>query len=164
MTIQGDTSIRVLIADDDEHILKCYRSAFEKRTAAASEQLIEAMEDELFESGKRATTPPMFELATCDQGEGAVERAAEAVAEGKPFDVVILDVRMPPGIDGVKAGSEIRKLDPDVEIIFVTGYSDIPRDELEQRVPPPSKLHYYSKPLSFKGLAADVAKIARSGP
>ena len=157
-----ETNIRVLIADDDEHILRCYRSAFEKRSAAASEQLIEAMEDELFESGKRAIAPPMFELATCDQGDDAVKNAANAVAEGKPFDVVILDVRMPPGIDGVEAGSEIRKLDPDVVIIFVTGYSDIARDELEQRVPPPSKLHYYSKPLSFKGLAADVAKIARS--
>lgn len=159
--MQDETSIRVLIADDDEHILRCYRKAFEKRSAAASEQLIEAMEDELFESGKRTTTPPMFELAICDQGGDAVKRAAEAVAEARPFDVVILDVRMPPGIDGVEAGSEIRKLDPDVEIIFVTGYSDIPREELEQRVPPTSKLHYYSKPLSFKGLAADVARIAR---
>ncbi len=159
--MQDDTSIRVLIADDDEHILRCYRIAFEKRSAAASEQLIEAMEEELFDSGRRAASPPMFDLATCDQGGRAVERAAEAVASGKPFDVVILDVRMPPGMDGVEAGSEIRKLDPDVEIIFVTGYSDIPRDELEQRVPPPSKLHFYSKPVSFKRLAVDVAKIAR---
>lgn len=158
--MQGDASIRVLIADDDEHIQRCYRSAFDKRSAAASEQLIEAMEEELFESGRRAVTPPMFELAICDQGDDAVKRAADAVAEGKPFDVVILDVRMPPGMDGVEAGSEIRKLDPDVEIIFVTGYSDIPRDELDQRVPPPAKLHYYSKPLSFKGLATDVARIA----
>ncbi|MEX0709015.1 MAG: response regulator [Woeseia sp.] len=162
--MQEYSNIRVLIADDDEHILKCYRSAFEKRSAAASEQLIAAMEDELFESAKDATTSPMFELATCEQGEGAVKRAAEAVTEGKPFDVVILDVRMPPGIDGVEAASEIRKLDPDIKIIFVTGYLDIARDEIEQRVPPPSKLYYYSKPLSFKALAADVARIARGDP
>jgi two-component SAPR family response regulator len=64
---------------------------------------------------------------------------------------------MPPGIDGVEAGSQIRELDPDVEIVFVTGFSDVPRDELEHRIPPPMKLHYFNKPLSFMKLAEDVA-------
>ena len=69
---------------------------------------------------------------------------------------------MPPGIDGVEAGSEIRKLDPDVEIVFVTGYSDVPLEELQRRVPPPMKLHYFSKPLSFDQLAQDVATWVRA--
>ena len=86
-----------------------------------------------------------------------VDAARDAANDGHPFDVVILDVRMPPGIDGVEAGSQIRELDPDVEIVFVTGFSDIPREELERRVPPPMKLHYFNKPLSFMKLAQDVA-------
>jgi DNA-binding LytR/AlgR family response regulator len=69
---------------------------------------------------------------------------------------------MPPGIDGVEAGSRIRKIDPDVEIVFVTGYSDIERDELERRVPPPMKLHYFNKPISFMQLAEDVAHMVRA--
>ena len=68
---------------------------------------------------------------------------------------------MPPGIDGVEAGSEIRKFDEDVEIVFVTGYSDIPLAELQRRVPPPLRLHYFNKPLSFAQLAQDVATIVR---
>ena len=64
-------------------------------------------------------------------------------------------------VQGVEAGSEIRKLDPDVEIVFVTGYSDIPLDELRRRVPPPLRLHYFNKPLSFTRLAQDVAMIVR---
>jgi CheY-like chemotaxis protein len=100
---------------------------------------------------------PNFDIVACSQGQDAIDRAKEAADRGRPFDVVILDVRMPPGIDGVEAGSQIRALDPDVEIIFVTGFSDVPREELERRVPPPMKLHYFNKPLSFVKLAQDVA-------
>ncbi len=86
----------------------------------------------------------------------------EAANDGHPFDVVILDVRMPPGIDGVEAGSQIREMDPDVEIVFVTGFSDIPLAELQRRVPPPMKLHYFSKPLSFTQLAHDVITMVKA--
>ena len=65
------------------------------------------------------------------------------------------------GAAGVEAGTQIRRLDPEVQIVFVTGYSDIPRDELERRVPPPVKLHYFNKPLSFLRLAEDVAGMVR---
>ena len=75
--------------------------------------------------------------------------------------MVILDVRMPPGIDGVEAGSQIRTLDPDVDIVFVSGYSDIPLEELQRRVPPPMRLHYFSKPISFSQLAQDVATMVK---
>jgi DNA-binding NtrC family response regulator len=100
---------------------------------------------------------PSFKIVSCNQGQAAIEAARKAAAGGRPFDVVILDVRMPPGIDGVEAGSQIREIDADCEIVFVTGFSDIPRAELERRVPPPMKLHYFNKPLSFMKLAQDVA-------
>jgi CheY-like chemotaxis protein len=95
-------------------------------------------------------------------GDDAITLAKEAATDGHPFDVVILDVRMPPGIDGVEAGSQIRELDPDVEIVFVTGFSDVPRDELERRVPPPMRLHYFNKPISFMKLAEDVVSIVKA--
>lgn len=149
--------IRVLIADDDEHILECYRDAFGAGEATDYVKALDALDAELFASGEAANEAPQFDIVACRQGQDAVDRAREAADRGNPFDVVILDVRMPPGIDGVEAGSRIRALDPDVEIVFVTGFSDVPRAELEKRVPPPMKLHYFNKPLSFVKLAQDVA-------
>jgi FixJ family two-component response regulator len=70
---------------------------------------------------------------------------------------------MPPGIDGVEAGRRIRELDPDVEIVFVTGFSDLTMSELARRVPPPVRLHYFNKPLSFMTLAENVADMVRAG-
>jgi CheY-like chemotaxis protein len=155
----NDDSIRVLIADDDEHILKCYQEAFGTTDSTEHMKALDALDAELFDVEKAVENAPVFDVVSCSQGQDAIDRAEKAAKEGQPFDVVILDVRMPPGIDGVEAGSKIREMDPDVEIVFVTGFSDIPREELERRVPPPMKLHYFNKPLSFMKLAEDVAGL-----
>jgi CheY-like chemotaxis protein len=163
MNTHDDNSIRVLIADDDEHILQCYRMAFCESDSTDFIETLGSLEAELFDLHTESSTAPRFDVVACSQGREAISLAAEAAREGRPFDVVILDVRMPPGIDGVEAGSQIRKLDSEVEIVFVTGYSDIPMSELTRRVPPPVKLHYFNKPLSFMQLAESVASMVRAG-
>jgi len=163
MNIEDDQEyIKVLVADDDEGVLKCYREAFVDNDEMDQVEALDAMAAELFETGSTLTNQPKFNIVFCNQGADAVRMAEAARAEGEPFDVVILDVRMPPGIDGVEAGSEIRRHDPDVEIVIVTGFSDVPFDVLQLRIPPPTHLHYFNKPLSFTRLAEDVASMVRS--
>ena len=157
-----DQNIRVLIADDDEHVLEAYREAFSDTESTQEMRALDALAAELFESDDIAENEPHFDVVACSQGDDAISLAKKATDEGNPFDVVILDVRMPPGIDGVEAGRQIRQIDGDVEIVFVTGYSDVPLEELHRRVPPPMKLHYFNKPLSFEKLARDVASMVRS--
>lgn len=158
----GQEYIKVLIADDDELVLECYRDAFMDEEPTSHMLAIDALSAELFDPDSDIVDKPKFAIVACNQGDNAISLAREAADDGEPFDVVILDVRMPPGIDGVEAGSRIRELDPDVEIVFVTGYSDVPLDELQRRVPPPIKLHYFNKPLSFAQLAEDVATMIGS--
>ena len=122
---------------------------------------LNALAAELFEPDAADRQEPLFDVVACSQGDDAISLAEKAANDGQPFDVVILDMRMPPGIDGVEAGSRIRAMDPDVEIVFVTGYSDVPLEELQRRVPPPMKLHYFNKPLSLERLALDVAEMVR---
>jgi len=156
-----DQNIRVLIADDDENILQAYREAFADAESTQEIRALDELAAELFDTSDDEEEEPHFDVVACSQGDDAISLAAKAANEGHPFDVVILDVRMPPGIDGVEAGCRIRELDPDVEIIFVTGFSDVPLEELQRRVPPPLKLHYFNKPLSFSRLAQDVALMVR---
>ena len=161
-THENQDYIRVLIADDDELVLDCYRSAFNEGESSSHQETIVELEAELFDSATVVAEQPRFEVVACTQGDDAISLAEKAANDGSPFDVVILDVRMPPGIDGVETGSRIRALDPDVEIVFVSGFSDVPIEELQRRVPPPLKLHYFNKPLSFSQLAHDVASMIKT--
>lgn len=154
--------IRVLIADDDEYVLECYREAFTESESTREIRVLDALSAELFDPEVVAEEDPKFKVTACNQGADAITLAKEAANDGHPFDVVILDVRMPPGIDGVETGSQIREMDPDVDIVFVSGYSDIPMDELQRRVPPPMRLHYFSKPLSFTTLAHEVVTMVKA--
>jgi CheY-like chemotaxis protein len=163
MNMQPVGSIRVLIADDDEHILQCYRTAFGDNHSNDCIETLSSLEAELFDARPGSEPTPKFDLVACNQGHDAISLATEAAREGKRFDVVILDVRMPPGIDGVEAGCRIRQLDPDVQIVFVTGFADLTMCELARRVPPPVKLHYFNKPISFMRLAESVVDMVRAG-
>jgi CheY-like chemotaxis protein len=160
-TVNNQNFIRVLVADDDEQVLECYRDAFGVDHQAGQIEALDALAADLFDAEEVCKDTPKFDIVACNQGLDAIRQTAAAAEKGAPFDVIILDIRMPPGIDGVAAGSEIRKIDPDVEIIFVTGYSDIPVTELKRRVPPPARLHYLNKPLSFTQLADDVVTMVR---
>lgn len=154
--------IKVLVADDDEQVLECYLDAFGDEEPTNHMLAMDALAAELFDPDTDIEDQPKFDIVACKQGEDAVKAAAVAREAGEPFDVIILDVRMPPGIDGVEAGSQIRESDPDVEIVFVTGFSDIPFDDMQRRVPPPMRLHYFNKPLSFTHLADHVASLVKS--
>lgn len=154
--------IKVLVADDDERVLDCYREAFVDNGDSEQSRELKNLAAELFDTGAHTADAPKFNIVLCNQGNDAIKMAEAAHKDGQPFDVVILDVRMPPGIDGVEAGSQIRRLDPDVEIVFVTAFSDVPFEELQARVPPPMHLHYFNKPLSFSQLADDVASMVRT--
>lgn len=151
--------IRLLVADDDVNVLRCYQKAFASPQASSGEATLASLSNELFGVEGERPQQPVFDIVACSQGDEAVERVIEAAERRLPFDAVILDIRMPPGINGLEAGRSIRKLDPHVPIVFVSGYADVSKDELMQSVLPASRLHYFRKPLSFSGLAHDVAEI-----
>ena len=103
-TSQDHENIRVLIADDDEHVLEAYREAFSEPESTQQMRALDELAAELFEPDTYDDDEPHFEVVACSQGDDAISLAKQAADGGEPFDVVILDVRMPPGIDGVEAG------------------------------------------------------------
>ena len=83
----------------------------------------------------------------CEGAEAAVAAVRDAVAADDPFAVAFLDMRMPPGPDGVWAAARIRELDPAIEIVLCTAYSDVDPAEMGSIVPPEEKLSYLQKPF-----------------
>ena len=148
---KGSTSggIRILVADDEQDILDEYASIL-AAPAEHTEQRAKLadLEAELFGGPADGQQPnPVFSLCLCRQADEAVQAVEAAMRDGQPFAIAFLDVRMPPGPDGVNAAQRIRRLDPDINIVFVTGYSDLSPEQIEARVPPADKLLYCQKPI-----------------
>ncbi len=72
--------------------------------------------------------------------------------------MAFLDIRMPPGPDGVWAGEQIR--DPDIEIVIITGYSDFHPQEIARLIPPVHKLLYIKKPLHRQEVVQVASALA----
>jgi PAS domain S-box-containing protein len=139
---------RILVADDEREILDGYKSVFAGHgTPTATGGTLSDLERELFEEAAPQPDAPSFDVVCCEQGEAAVQAVRAADEAGRPFAVAFLDVRMPPGMNGVAAAEAIRAIDPNVIIVIVTGFSDVRPQQIAQRVPPVDKLLYCRKPL-----------------
>ncbi|MFO1129547.1 MAG: diguanylate cyclase [Rhodospirillales bacterium] len=144
---KGIADIRILVADDEQNILDEYAAILASSRSADPGELAD-LEAELFgEVQQEQTQYPTFSVYLCRQADDAVRAVEESIRDGHPFAVAFLDVRMPPGPDGVNAAERIRKLDEEINIVFVTGFSDVSPDDIRTRVPPLDKLLYCQKPF-----------------
>jgi len=139
---------RVLVADDERAVLDAYRTVLSDINMPIGKgRAIESLEAKLFGSNSTLPSGPAFTSVLCRGGEDAVEAMRATGADDPPFPVAFLDVRMPPGIDGIETAARIRALDPEINIVIVTAYADSHPREIAQRVPPLDKLFYISKPF-----------------
>ena len=152
MTLQTEpdqaSRLRVLVADDESAIREAYRNILAPETSQSSNSdKFATVKAQLFGGKQRATERPWFEVVCCEQAEKAVDAVAQALETGQPFAVAFLDIRMPPGKDGVWAAEQIRALDPAIEIVISTAFSDVDPQEIAARVSPVDKLLYLQKPF-----------------
>ncbi|MDM8552558.1 ATP-binding protein [Desulfobacterales bacterium HSG2] len=141
---------RIIVIDDDESILKDYQIILApERGVSELEERAAALEAELFgETPEKETFgKEYYELTTALQGKEGFVRVRDARAEDRPFSLAFVDIRMPPGWDGVRTASAIREVDPDIEIVIVTAYSDRDRSEIVDKVGVPERLLYLKKPF-----------------
>jgi diguanylate cyclase (GGDEF)-like protein len=145
--------IRVLVVDDEPEVRDAYRQIFCDPVVDAQSTARRTLGAKLFggEEARRPdrqpTTTMTFDPEFCDGAEAAVAAVKAALDAKQPFAVVFLDMRMPPGPDGVWAAARIRDLDPAIEIAVCTAYSDVDPYDIGGRVPPEDKLSYLQKPF-----------------
>ncbi|QDT04962.1 Wide host range VirA protein [Rubripirellula lacrimiformis] len=126
---------RILVIDDTEAIHEDFRRILDYDDFDSG--LLE-MESDLFgdltavddnPSCPRLGTDPVkgplsVDLDSAFQGQQGYEMVRQAIAESKPYSVAFVDMRMPPGWDGLKTISEILKVDSNIHAVICTAYSD----------------------------------------
>ena len=122
---------RVLVIDDDPAILKLYQEILTKSAPIPSNNyfnMVEAPQTEAEEN----QSEEYFGVSVASSGQEGIELACAAHDKGSPFPIAFIDMRMPPGIDGLETARNLRKLSPWIYIIIVTAYSDRTIDEIQQ--------------------------------
>ncbi len=147
-------AVRVLVVDDEPAVIEAYRQVLEPPRAGSARAEIDELRTRLFLSGGAPAVAAFhgrdagrFDAEYCNGAEAGVAAVREACAAGRPFALVFLDMRMPPGPDGAWAAERIRELDPRIEIVICTAYSDVDPAEVGRRVPPADQLFYLQKPF-----------------
>lgn len=113
---------RVLLVDDNPAIHADYRKVLgeDRRNDRFDE-----VDTLLFGDDEAEHTQQYaFDLQSAFQGKEALELVKASVDQGHPFSVALLDIRMPPGWDGVETAKRLWQIDPNILIIFCTAYSD----------------------------------------
>ena len=134
---------RILVIDDNPAIHQDYR----KILVADGKALTSEAEAGLFGEQQPDTARPRFDMDSAMQGRDGVELARAALAEGRRYSVAFVDMRMPPGWDGLETVEQLWKIDPDVQVVICSAYTDYDWLELLARLGHSDKLIVVKKPF-----------------
>ncbi|CAN5511975.1 EAL domain-containing protein [soil metagenome] len=139
---------RILVIDDDKTIQDAYRAILTPRRINSS--ALDAIAAELFDepgSSADASAETIFDLDVASQGQESVELAKAAIAEGRPYDMAFVDMRMPPGWDGLETIENLWNVDADLEVVICTAFSDFSWEQIVNRLGRTHRLLLLRKPF-----------------
>jgi Signal transduction histidine kinase regulating C4-dicarboxylate transport system len=134
---------RILIVDDNQSVFEAFQKIL---VSAAPDPRLAAMEEALFGNPAAAPTAA-FLLTYAAQGMEAVEIVEAEKRAERSFAVAFVDVRMPPGIDGIETVQRLWAVDPDVEIVICSAYSDHSWADMARKLGRPDRWVILKKPF-----------------
>src|SRR5215472_17416574 len=136
---------RVLVVDDNPSIHEDFRKILGVKTPAQSH--LENVESELFGAVAAHIERQAFRIDSASQGQEAFELVKKALQEADPYVLAFVDVRMPPGWDGIETLANIWKVAPELQAVICTAYSDYSWDDMTHRFGPADNLLILKKPF-----------------
>lgn len=156
---------RILICDDNRDIHKDIQKILAPVQQTELDHELRNFEDALFSDdpsfAEKAKKAPEihYRIDSAFQGKQALDMVEKASDENDPYTLVFMDVRMPPGWDGIRTVDQIWRRFPFTEVVIVTAYSDYTWDEMVAKLGVNDKLLFIKKPfdsLEVKQLALNL--------
>nr|WP_231982603.1 ATP-binding protein [Pseudomonas mucidolens] len=139
----GQANRRILIVDDTASIHEDFRKIL--CAQAMADQTLEGFEQALF--GTAPVARQTYTLDSAYQGQEALELVSQAQADNAPYALAFIDMRMPPGWDGLETIEHLWEVDPDLQIALCTAYSDYSFEAIEARLKYNDQLLILKKPF-----------------
>jgi signal transduction histidine kinase len=151
---EKDTTHRILVIDDNPSIHKDFQTILLDEEES---ETLNALRNEVFGNKTNAArSKSVYELDFASQGEEGCEKIKQACSEDRPYELAFVDMRMPPGWDGLKTIEQIWQIDTRVQVVICTAYSDYSWGEITERLGKSENLLILKKPFD----SAEVAQLA----
>jgi len=137
---------RILIIDDNASIHLDFRKVLSAQAEHSAQAALDVLEADLFGEAVDAAVRPNFDVDSAHQGQEGVEMANRARAEGRPYAMAFVDMRMPPGWDGLQTIERLWATDPDVQVVICSAHTDYDWTEVVARLGHSDRLLVLRKP------------------
>jgi len=141
--LEGERNRRILVVDDNAAIHEDFR----KVLCGSGAGELDAFEALLFGEAAQIPVRNRFEIESAYQGQTGLEKVRSAIQASRPYAMAFVDVRMPPGWDGVETAARLWECAPDLQVVICTAFSDYSWDEMLARLPYPDQVLILKKPF-----------------
>lgn len=155
---------RILIIDDNPAIHQDFQKILKTEQSNTHlnklNRLIFGEETDL-EPDFNSSNLPNFHIDCASQGHEGIQCIQKALNEGEPYALAFVDIRMPPGLDGVQTIKQIWALDPEIQVVICTAYSDYSWEETVNALGLRDNLLILKKPfdsVAVRQLACSLTK------
>ena len=129
--MNDNKSVRFISVDDTPEMHELYEKILVSDTAAA----------------RQKAGLPAFTLDCAHQGQEALEMVVKAQQDGRPYAVAFVDMRMPPGWDGIQTIEQLWKTEPSLEVVICTAFIDFSADDVLDRLHKTDQVLLLKKPF-----------------
>jgi diguanylate cyclase (GGDEF)-like protein len=138
---------RILVIDDNRAIHEDLRKVLNQDAQGPAEDQLQTAEAILLGETVRRVEHRRFEIDSAYQGREGVEMARIATAEGRPYRMAFVDMRMPPGWDGLETIEHLWEVDPHLQVVICSAQSEYDWIDLVRRLGHPDQLLVLRKPF-----------------
>ena len=138
---------RVLVVDDTLAIHDDFRKIFAPPLASKASARLDNLATAIFNSRGQITVKPEVELDFAFQGQDGLAMVRDAVEASLPYALAFVDMRMPPGWDGLETIPRLWEADPRLQVVICTAFSDHSWPAISKRLGRTDKLIILKKPF-----------------
>jgi len=146
---------RILVIDDNTSIHEDFKKILAPPVDSDSLNQARAA---LFGEAPTLPTQVRYELDFASQGREGFGLVQNAQQMGNPYALAFVDMRMPPGWDGLETIEHLWYADPEIQIVICSAYSDHPWEDVSRRIGETDKLLILMKPFN----SIEVVQLANS--
>jgi signal transduction histidine kinase len=136
---------RILVVDDNVSVHTDFKNILSP--PHKEPEHLQNMEASLFGEEVDKKAPCAFEVDCASQGREGYEMVIEAAKVGRPYSIAFVDVRMPPGWDGIETVERIWAEYPELQVVICTAYSDYSWDNITRKLGHSDQLLILKKPF-----------------